>query len=378
MSRNRIVTAVVAALSLWGCSRDRAVIDISLPGMAGEKLVLTRLDVSRNVVVDTIVCGQDGKARYRVQVPEDGPDFFYLASPSGRLASLVLSEGDRVRVVDDGRGGVAASGSEECRLMMQADSMYAGTAGSLEALSDRLVANAADVARADGFRREMGRIFAEYYREAVYFVMSHPASMASVSVLFQKFGDNLNVFSSDTDVAHFRMVRDSIAARYPRSRYLGPLDSEIRRRENALTFRMMVGAAEQVGYPDLVLPDVVSRRVQLSSLKEKVVIVHFWSASDNVQKMYNLDVLRPVYDKYRGKGLQIYQVSLDADKGEWARTVSNQGLEWINVNGSTSSAASYYQVTELPSTFIIADGGIVERGWYSLEALDAACGKYLK
>lgn len=378
MSRSRTVLAALAAISLLGCSRNKAVLDISLPGMAGEKLVLTQLDVSRNAVIDTIVCGQDGKARYKAEVPQDGPDFFYLGGPSGKIASLVLSAGDKVKVSEDGRGGVTTSGSDECALMMKADSMYAAASSSFEALSDRLVANAGDVAKADGFRREMGQLFVSYYRQAVYFVMSHPSSLASVSVLFQKFGDNLQVFSSDTDVAHFRMVRDSLSARYPRSKYLGPLDNEIRSRENALTVRMMVDGAEQVGFPDLVLSDVSSEKVQLSSLKDKVILVHFWSASDNAQKMYNLDVLKPVYDKYRGRGLQIYQVSMDADKSLWARTVANQELGWINVNDYTSSSASYYQVTQLPMTFIIAEGSIVEKGNYSLASLDAACGKYLR
>ena len=63
--------------------------------------------------------------------------------------------------------------------------------------------------------------------------------------------------------------------------------------------------------------------------------------------MMNLDFLLPVYETYRDKGLEIYAVSLDTDKGVWANAVKNQKLSWVNVCdglGTASPALTLYNV----------------------------------
>ena len=86
--------------------------------------------------------------------------------------------------------------------------------------------------------------------------------------------------------------------------------------------------------------------------------------------MFNLDVLKPLYKKYHPKGLEIYQVALDTDKAGWARTVKDQGLEWINVCdglGTDSSSILLYNLGALPVSFIISGGELVD-GQFSDEA----------
>jgi hypothetical protein len=95
----------------------------------------------------------------------------------------------------------------------------------------------------------------------------------------------------------------------------------------------------------------------------KVVIVFFWSAADAAQKMFNLDFLKGVYEDYRKKGLEIYQVALDPDKATWAKTVKGQNLPWINVCDSRGKASPYvglYNIPSVPAAFIIADGELVD------------------
>ena len=85
---------------------------------------------------------------------------------------------------------------------------------------------------------------------------------------------------------------------------------------------------EEVGFPDLVLPGVDGKDVQLSAVDAPVILVHFWTASDASQNIYNTQVLKPLYDKYKGKGLEIYAVSYDTDKALWAQVVSKQNAGW--------------------------------------------------
>ena len=109
--------------------------------------------------------------------------------------------------------------------------------------------------------------------------------------------------------------------------------------------------AEPVDFLDIELPDVKGVKRKLSEVSGKVVLVHFWTSSNAAQKMFNQDVLKPVYADFHSKGLDIYQVALDSDKAEWARTVKNQGLEWVNVCDSRAAVSPYvgsYNLATLP------------------------------
>ena len=80
------------------------------------------------------------------------------------------------------------------------------------------------------------------------------------------------------------------------------------------------------------------------------------------QKMFNLDVLQPVYKQFAPKGFEIYAVSLDTDKAAWATAVKTQNSGWINVcdgYGVSSPVVSTYNVQTIPSLFFIIDGEVV-------------------
>ena len=102
--------------------------------------------------------------------------------------------------------------------------------------------------------------------------------------------------------------------------------------------------------------------MRISDIDSKVIIVHFWQAEDAAQKMFNQDVLLPLYKTYHPKGLEIYSVSLDTDKGTWASAVKSQELPWINVCdglGAASPIVYTYNITKgLPVAYIIEDGNL--------------------
>jgi hypothetical protein len=68
-----------------------------------------------------------------------------------------------------------------------------------------------------------------------------------------------------------------------------------------------------------------------------------------------------VYDEYHKKGLEIYQVALDPDKALWASVMKEQNLPWINVCdglGTASRYAATYNISSVPTAFIIKDGAL--------------------
>ena len=109
----------------------------------------------------------------------------------------------------------------------------------------------------------------------------------------------------------------------------------------------------ETGLIDIDLRDMRGQSLELSDLKGKVVLLDFTVDQTQTGVPHNM-MLNDLYSKYSGKGLEIYQVSLDADEHFWKTSASN--LPWITVrdeNGVYSTNAAVYNVQEIPSVYLI-------------------------
>ena len=226
----------------------------------------------------------------------------------------------------------------------------------------------------------MGKLYVDYKREAIKYVVTHPKSITSAVVLFQKFTDELPVFGQETDAILFKNTLDSLTLVYPKSEYVLALRDAVDARQRDLEFSTRFGDVDVISFPDLELPDVEGEKQKLSDQKGKVLILSFWSVGQTEYKMFNVD-LKELYDTYHDKGLEIYQVSLDIDKPSWAATIRSQGLPWINVNdglGVQSPSVVAYNVVKIPTMFVFDRAGdIVGTDVFDKAALESLIRKNL-
>lgn len=129
--------------------------------------------------------------------------------------------------------------------------------------------------------------------------------------------------------------------------------------------------------PDIELSDVNGKKVRLSSLKGKVVLLDFWASWCGPCRKENPFTLE-IYNVYKDKGFTVYSVSIDQDKQKWIKAVEKDELIWpYHVNDSKGwygKAASTYGVEAIPATFLIdRDGTIV-----ATDLRGAALDKFLK
>lgn len=352
-----IAAAVVLAVS---CG-SRAGISGTLSDAPSSEVVFKLLNVNTYEVLDTVKTDKAGRFSYKVDVEKGQPEFVYVFYNDTKIASLLLEAGDKVSVNADTLGTYSVEGSEESAKLAQVEKDYAAALEKLTELSNRLMT--ASEPEASDLRRMIGQEYVRYYRDRVSYIMHNSRSLTVVPVLFQNFGTNLPVFGQSTDAIHFSNISDSLETVYPRSRYVKALRTEAKRRQNYLEMETMMNSAEEIGYPDIELPDVKAQKVRLSDVDAKVIMVYFWSAADAGQKMFNLDFLKTIYEDYHSKGFDIYQVSLDVDKAAWARVVKEQNLPWINVCDSRGGNSPYrisYNLGTLPSAFVISDGELVD------------------
>lgn len=352
----------MSALAMVSCSRP-AKIAGTVSGLSKGDIIVKLLDMNTYKVLDTVAVNGEGKFTYKVNIGKGQPEFVYLFHNDTRLASLLLDRGDCVNVMTDTSGNYTVSGSEGSAKLAEVEKAYSDFSDKFMHIADRLAEMDNEDPEAKKLKREMASVYTEYYRDRVRYVLENSHSLTVIPVLYQTIGVNLPVFGQETDAIHFNNICDSLETVYPDSKYVKSLRSEAKRRSDMLMLSTRLKSAPQLAYPDINLPDVSSRKIKLSDVKAKVVLVHFWSASDPAQKMFNQDVLKPVYRDFHSKGLEIYQVAVDVDKAMWARAVKDQNLDWINVCdglGMNSPVISTYNLGKLPVSFVIADGNLAK------------------
>lgn len=119
----------------------------------------------------------------------------------------------------------------------------------------------------------------------------------------------------------------------------------------------------QVGQavPEISLPTPSGETMSLSELRGKVVLIDFWASWCRPCRAENPNVVR-MYNKYKGKGFEIFGVSLDRTKDAWVQAIEQDKLTWHHVSDLQfwgSEAAQAYGVNAIPYTVLLDKQGKV-------------------
>ena len=202
--------------------------------------------------------------------------------------------------------------------------------------------------------------------------------MASVYALYQKYRDQTYVIS---DLQSMRTAASALNAIYPNSNLVIAL------KENTLSYLREEQASKMKKFieeegensPDIMLPDLNGKDISLSSLRGKVVLLHFWAAEDQGSRILN-SLLVDAYKKYKNKGLEIYQVNIGVNRSEWIDVIDKDKLGWINVGdleGSTSARLKY-NIQSIPYNYLLDKEGKIVAKNLTGPNLDKALARILK
>ncbi|MCQ2142847.1 MAG: redoxin domain-containing protein [Bacteroidales bacterium] len=378
----RLNNAIGGALALLLCfSCSQAGFKGTVADAAGKDVVVKKLAVNKYTVLDTLKVAEDGSLSYKLPVKAGCPEFVYVYYGDTKVASMILDKGSKVSFEADTLGAYTVSGSADCDLLATVEKDYAAFLAKEDGLSWRLTRVDANSSQAAAIRREMTDEYVAYYRSRIKLILENPYSIAIVPVFYQTLGD-MPVFSQNTDAIHFDNAAKNLETVYPSSPYVRALKLEAKSRQQGLSLGTRIAGAEEVAYPEIELPDLYGEKKKLSEVDGKFIILHFWTALEPTQSMFNTDTLLPLYEKYYDKGLRIYQVSFDADKASWATVVKNQNLPWTSVCDSRGTASPYinlYGIASLPlSYFLLTGEGFVNEQANDDKELEAIIAKYLK
>lgn len=360
----KLLLLSATALVAFSCGqKNKAHISGTFSGISKDTIYLEMLTTKGRTVVDSTVTNQQGNYRFTVSTPVAAPTFYNIVYKQSNIP-VIVSPGEKVKVnslCDLGRN-YTVEGSDDSKLLKEFNTMYSNGVRSLDSLANLYSETRPtpdNDARRTALLREYTQRYVKIKREHIAFIVKNASSMAAVYALYQRLPNDEALFNANDDRVYYRMVADSLADKYPASPHVIALLRDVKTQDDAAALAQQVSRqqAETAGlnHPEITLQDMFGKDHKLSELKNKAILLTFWSVTDPKGPAMNNE-MKELYKEFSGKGFDIYQVSLDSDKASWILAVQAQKLPWTNVidpNGFTGLPAMSYNVAATPVNFLI-------------------------
>ena len=386
MAKRFILFLSVIAVVLGSCSKQQNQFTISgtITHAEGDTIYLEELHTTTLKPIAKVQIDKKGQFKFKGETSI--PTFYLLKLSDHNFITLLVDSAEQVVVKADAANfyrEYIVSGSKGSEQVQQLDSKLKQTRSkldSLQSLSNVYQGNPEYDNMHPKWAVQYDQIVEDQVEFSTNFVRENPFSMASVLALYQKL-DNNDPNYIIRDLQLMRTAASALYSIYPKSEQVQALYNntlQYVRQEKAARVRKIIEEQGQ-NSPDIVLPDPGGKEIALSSLRGKAVLVQFWAAVDRNSRIQN-PVLVDLYKKYKSKGFEIYQVSVDQNRAEWVDAIDNDKLTWINVgdmNGS-SLALGHYNVQSIPYNYLLdKEGAIVGKNLQG-PALDKAVGQLFK
>ncbi len=369
MNKTGIGIFFVAAIVVTvGCSRSNEfTVEGKITHAENRMIYLDELHISGSLLVDSAKI--DKKGEFKLKGETSIPAFYLLYLNRDKIITLLADSAETIRVyADEVNFGIKyqVEGSSGSVQVKQLTDRLHTTKHKLDSIASLKVIFQSrpnyDALKAQ-LDEASSKIANEQVEFSTRFVQEHPFSMASVLALYQKFDNDTYVI---TELQPLKTVASALHSIYPQSEHVKVLYANTLEMVNSERAANLKKWIEEKGTnsPDIVLPDPEGQDQALSSLKGKYVLLQFWSVADRGSRIVN-QTLVELYDEFRNKGLEIYQVSVDADRDAWINGIEEDRLKWINVGDmeGSSKAVITYNIREIPyNYFLDREGVIIAKG----------------
>lgn len=351
-----ILTALLAAVS---CTQQQpmATIEGNITEAEGKTLYLDCIGVERTTVADSAKLKADGTFRFRVAQPECF-DFYRLRiGKEAVYLSVDSTETLRVTAALPAMSVAYQVEGSEDNLMLK---RLVHKQGELQNAVQTLVRNSGPEVGTTQAR--IDTLVNRYKREVrMEYIYAAPGKPYAYFALFQRLGGSLifDPLTTRDDIRCFAAVATNLDLFHPEAERTKNLKSialkGLRniRQPQTVDYSVLQDKIVETSIIDICLPDIDGAERRLTDLKGKVVMLDFTSYGHE-QSAARVIIQRELYDKYAAQGLEIYQVSLDANEHFWKTAAEN--LPWICVRDEEapySKSATLYGVRELPTYFLI-------------------------
>jgi thiol-disulfide isomerase/thioredoxin len=357
----RILFLLALVLFLSGCKDKKNFTVTGVVRDTKEKYIyLSRLDIDTPVLIDSAKISRKGS--FRLKIKTKGAEFYQIGFASTNFITLLAEPGENINLLFNGKNlfdNYTVSGSKGTQKLQMLDLVLAETRRRLDSLSNLYTKESAE----PGFDVKKPLLEAEYAKLLkaqrkmnIEFIINNLNSLASIKALYQRIYPETYVLNDQHDLQYLKIVTDSLTRHYPNSGQVQALARDFEKEMKQMYVSRISQIAKNLPETKLdpELKTIEGKKIALSSLKGKYVLLTFWSYQSKDCIAENLE-LKEYYKLYNKKGFEIYQINLDENESNWKAAVKFDELPWINTREDDPKYPKYammFNVQSVPANYL--------------------------
>ena len=372
------------AFVLCACNNNKFQVKGTITEANDSTLYFEHISLNGPVVMDSVVLDESGKFDFSGD-ENDAPEFYRLRI-AGNIINVSIDSTETVEFTASYptmASKYEVEGSDNCKRIKELSLLQQQLLTKVIAINNAYGISIKETE--DSINNTIER-YKEYVR--TNYIFKDPRAASSYFALFQTLG-NRHIFQpqeSEMDIRTFAAVATAWDTYYNDEES----GKKIERAENLHNIAieglkaLRIKQARKYGPAvdpdkihvvsvfDIPLIDNKGKRRSLTEFKGKVVLLDFHAFS-MPNSMQRIMMLRDIYNKYHAQGFEIYQVSVDDNEHYWKTQTA--ALPWVCVHDPEGAASEYlqkYNVTQIPTFFLINKNNSLEKRDSQIKDLDSA------
>lgn len=338
--------------------KDTATISGTITNAKGKSLFLEKYNLGSIKIIDSITLKKNGIFRFKTKI--DYPEFYNLRLDNKQFIPLVLNKSEKIILLSSYKSffkDYTVEGSASSLAIRNLNNRLLQTQKNLDTIS-QAYKKVIEKENSENLKNELTSKYVKVIQEqqafSTNFIKKNTYPMASYYALYQQINSQISIFDKVQDLLLFQIVATSFDRLHPDSPYTKSLIAEVnknKRLKTNLKLKKLISESEST-FPELELIDDKGNIKKLSDLKNKTVLLAFWSFKNKNSIKTNLEY-KKIYDIYKNKGFRIFHVNVDNNVILWEDALKKHEYPFVNVRDNDNNYASnIYGIKETPANYL--------------------------